>query len=523
MSNLQKIKRALISVSDKQDIVHLASFLVKNKVEVISTGGTRKLLQEKNIKIKDISEFTGFNEIMDGRVKTLHPKVHGALLGILDNPLHKQQAEQNDIESIDLIIINLYPFVDTVNSGADYEQVIENIDIGGPSMIRSAAKNHFYKTVITDKADYQSLINQMENNNGSTDLEYRKAQALKAFTVTANYDQAIAAYFHSQQNRTFAQKFIAPASLKQTLRYGENSHQKAAVYKSDFSKYGIVNAKQLQGKELSYNNFNDADAAFTIVQEFEDPASVIVKHANPCGAAIDDDILVAYNRALEADSKSAFGGIVALNRPVDAKLAQEIIKVFYEVIIAPSFDNNALEILKSKKNLRLLTVNFTKEKQTQIKSISGGFLIQENDDKVINHNDLQIVSKTKIKSNQIEELIFAATICKHVKSNAIVVANNFQTVGIGAGQMNRVDSVEIACKKAAGFYDIKNNIINKAKGAVLASDAFFPFADNIEIASKYNISAIIAPQGSIRDQEVVDKANQCGISLVFIKSRHFKH
>ncbi|MES2677205.1 MAG: bifunctional phosphoribosylaminoimidazolecarboxamide formyltransferase/IMP cyclohydrolase [Pseudomonadota bacterium] len=520
----QKIKRALISVSDKSGIIELAKFLTAQNVEIISTGGTFKLLKENQIPAKDISEFTGFPEIMDGRVKTLHPKVHGALLAVLDDKEHQKQAKENHISCIDLVIVNLYPFVQTVKKGADYETVVENIDIGGPSMIRSAAKNHLYKTVITDAADYENLQNEMIHNDGATSLEFRKTCARKAFTATANYDQAIANYFTKNQKVDFAPSLILPATLKQTLRYGENAHQKAALYVDDFSNLGITSAVQLQGKELSYNNFNDADAAFNIALEFAEPAAVIVKHANPCGVAIDGEIGVAYKKALEADSKSAFGGIVALNRKVDRNLAEEISKIFYEVIIAPDFSDDAVQVFEKKKNLRLLKINFAKPaSQKQLKSISGGFLVQDVDDKNITKEDLKIAGKTEVSDKQIQQQIFAMKICKHIKSNAIVVVNNFQTVGIGAGQMNRVDSVEIACKKAANFLNADGKLINKAIDAILASDAFFPFPDNVEIANKYGISSMIAPSGSIKDEEVISACNTHKIALSFIGTRHFKH
>ena len=519
----QSIKRALISVSNKDGILELARFLVSNKVEIISTGGTAKLLKDNKIETKDISEFTGFPEIMDGRVKTLHPKVHGALLGILDNSNHQAQATQNDISSIDLLIVNLYPFTATVNSGHGHDEIVENIDIGGPAMIRSAAKNYQYKTIIMDPKDYESLVGEMQNNTNSTNLEYRTKQAAKAFSIIANYDQAIADYFSKYLKQDFAPNLSFPSTLKQALRYGENSHQKAALYSYDFSKSGIVNAKQLQGKELSYNNFNDADAAFNIVMEFDLPAAVIVKHANPCGVAIGTNIGEAYSKALEADSKSAFGGIVALNSEVDFDLANEISKMFYEVVIAPAFSSDALKILSSKKNLRLLVVNLENNKNIQIKSISGGLLVQSLDDKILTSFDLKQVGNIKPTEKQIKELVFAMSVCKHVKSNAIVVVNDFQTVGIGAGQMSRVDSSDIACKKASNFSNKDGKLCNKAKGSVLASDAFFPFADGVELAASYGISAIIAPSGSIRDEEVIATANKHEIVLMFVETRHFKH
>jgi phosphoribosylaminoimidazolecarboxamide formyltransferase/IMP cyclohydrolase len=520
----QKIKRALISVSDKSGIAKLAEFLSNQGVEIISTGGTFKLLKEHKVKAKDISDFTDFPEIMDGRVKTLHPKVHGALLGILDDKQHQKQAKDNDISCIDLVIINLYPFTNTVKKGANYETVVENIDIGGPSMIRSAAKNHLYKTVITDIKDYESLKAEMENNNGAVSLEYRKTMARKAFSTTANYDQAICDYFTKDQKIDFAPCLTLPATLKQNLRYGENSHQKAALYIDDFAKQGITLAQKIQGKELSYNNLNDADAAFNIALEFEEPAAVIVKHANPCGVAIDENISVAYKKAFESDSKSAFGGIVALNRKIDKELAKEISKIFFEVIIAPEFSDEALQVFDKKKNLRLLKIDFKKSNSSkQIKSISGGFLMQDIDNKEIESENIKTAGNIEVDKKQLAQQIFAMKICKHIKSNAIVVVHNFQTVGVGAGQMNRVDSVEIACKKAANFINTDGKIINKALGGTLASDAFFPFADNIEIASKFGINSIIAPKGSIRDEEVIACANTHKIGLSFIDSRHFKH
>lgn len=513
MQNLQKIKRCLISVSDKNGIVELSKFLVSQGVEIISTGGTSKLLSQNNIKNKDISEFTGFPEMMDGRVKTLHPKVHGALLAVLDNQEHVAAANQHGIESIDLLIINLYPFVETVAKTSDAEEIIENIDIGGPAMVRSASKNFAYKTVITDASQYQILIEELIRNSGATSFSFRKNAAAAAFKNIADYDLAISSWFNQSD-------FSMRGNLKQELRYGENSHQKAAVFSTSNS--GIVNAKQLQGKELSYNNLNDSDAAYNLVLEFEKPACAIIKHANPCGTAIGENLLLAYKKALASDSKSAFGGIVALNGEINEELALELSKMFFEVIIAKEISEKAQEILAAKKNLRVLIADFKKSDEIQVKSISGGFLIQELDRKNITKNDLNLVTKTAANHSEIEQLIFAMNVCKHVKSNAIVVVSDFQTVGIGAGQMSRVDSCEIACKKASQFFDGEKNI-DKAKGAILASDAFFPFADNIDIASKYGIKAIIAPKGSIRDEEVIAKANEKGITLYFIETRHFKH
>ncbi len=517
MQNLQKISRCLISVSDKTGIVELAQYLASKGVEIISTGGTSKLLSQNKIANKDISEFTGFPEMMDGRVKTLHPKVHGALLAVLDNPEHIAAAKDHGIDSIDLLIINLYPFVETVAKTSDEEEIIENIDIGGPAMVRSASKNFAYKTVVTSTAQYPHLIEELEKNSGSTAFEFRKDLAAQAFKNIADYDIAISNWF----NKT---DFLLRGDLKQSLRYGENSHQKAALYSTSDSGIatGIIAAKQLQGKELSYNNLNDSDAAYNLVLEFEKPACAIIKHANPCGTAIGASLLEAYKRALSSDPKSAFGGIVALNGKIDEALAVELSKMFFEVIIAREIDEKAAAILAAKKNLRVLLADFKKSAGSQIKSVSGGFLIQDLDQKIISKNDLKLVTKKSATEQEIEQLIFAMAVCKHVKSNAIVVVQDFQTVGLGAGQTSRVDACEIACKKASEFFDGEKNI-NKARGALLASDAFFPFADNIEIAASFGIGAIIAPGGSVRDEEVIAKADEKGIALYFIETRHFKH
>ena len=549
-NSLQKISRCLISVSDKDGIVELAKYLSKKSVEIISTGGTFKLLKESGIDAKDISEFTGFAEIMDGRVKTLHPKVHGGLLGIPDNSIHQKQAAQNQIESIDLLIVNLYPFVETLARTNNEDEIIENIDIGGPAMIRSAAKNFAYKTVVTCANDYIILQEEIEKNGGKTSFEFRKFMAARAFKNIADYDIAIANYFvdfvslqkpiaglespslqrpegtfEGGQNLAFSQtlfqeKFLLQGELKQSLRYGENSHQRAAIYSN--SQAGIVNSRQLQGKELSYNNFNDSDAAYNLLMEFNCPACVIVKHANPCGVAIGNSLLEAYGKALQSDSKSAFGGIVALNGKIDEALAQEIAKMFFEVIIAKEIDEKAQEILAAKKNLRLLLADFGQISQPQIKSISGGFLVQDFDQKPINKDDLRQVSQAAVSDEEINQLVFAMKVCKHAKSNAIVLVSDSQIVGIGSGQTSRVDACEIACKKAANFFDGAKNV-NKAKGAYLASDAFFPFADGVEMAASYGVKAIIAPQGSIRDEEIIKMADEKGVALYFINARHFKH
>jgi len=514
MNNLQKISRCLISVSDKSGIVELAKYLVENNVEIISTGGTFKLLQQNQIKAKDISEFTGFPEIMDGRVKTLHPKVHGGLLGVLNNQNHFKQAQENHIESIDLLIINLYPFVETVAKTDDEEEIIENIDIGGPAMVRSAGKNFAFKTIITSAKNYPDLIDEMQKNHNQTSFEFRKKMASQAFKNIAEYDLAISNWFNQDD-------FAIVGKLKQKLRYGENSHQLAEVY-NFANNNGVVNALQIQGKELSYNNFNDADSAFNLVLEFKEPTCAIIKHANPCGVASSSNIFDAYKKALACDAKSAFGGIVALNYEIDENLAQEIAKIFYEVIIAPSITNKAREILSSKKNLRILIADFAKNNQRQIKTIAGGFLVQDFDNYEIKNDDLKLVTEKSLTNHEIDQLIFAIKVCKHVKSNAIVVVKNMQSFGLGVGQTSRIDSCEIACEKASKYFD-GEKVVDMAKGSFLASDAFFPFADNIEIAHKFGIKGIVAPAGSMRDGEVIDKANELGIALYFITTRHFKH
>ncbi len=520
MSNLQKISRCLISVSDKTGLLELAEYLVAEGIEIISTGGTYKLLVQNKIPAKEISDFTGFPEIMDGRLKTLHPKVHGALLALLDDSRHQRQSVENGILPIDLLVVNLYPFVEAVNRTSDAEEIIENIDIGGPAMVRSAAKNFIYKTVVTTVASYPSLIEEMKTNSGSTSLEFRKNAAAQAFANIANYDIAISNWFNGDKD------FLLYGKLKQSLRYGENSHQRAAVYalsnSGSATSAGIIGAKQIQGKELSYNNLNDADAAYSLVLEFNQPACVIIKHANPCGVAIASSLTVAYEKALSSDKKSAFGGVIALNGKIDESLATELSKVFYEVIIVREIDERAKEILSTKKNLRVLLADFNKTVSRQIKSISGGFLVQDSDQKTITKNDLKLVSEKSISEKEIEQLVFAMSVCKHTKSNAIVVVKDFQTVGLGVGQTSRVDACEIACSRASKFFD-GERVIDKASGAFLASDAFFPFADNIEIAAEYGIKAIIATGGSVRDEEVIAMANEKGIALYFVETRHFKH
>lgn len=498
-----KIKTVLISVTDKTGIVDFAKFLAGVGVKLVSTGGTAKAIADAGVAVTDISEVTGFPEIMDGRVKTLHPKVHGGLLAVRDNDEHVAAMQSHEIGAIDMVVVNLYEFEKTVASGAADAQIIENIDIGGPSMIRSAAKNHKFVAVVTDPADYAVLQAEI-SENGGVDEATARGLAAKAFARTAAYDSAISNWFSDEQ-------LNITAKLQQTLRYGENPHQKAAFYST--GEGGIANAKQLQGKALSYNNINDTDAAWNLVAEFAPAkfgaAVAIIKHANPCGVAIGANLQEAYVKAFQADSTSAFGGIVALNSEIDAATATEICKIFTEVIIAPRVSAEALEIFAAKKNLRVLTAEFPKAAR-QVKSVSGGLLVQDFDFADVAENDLEVVTKNKPSKAQIVDMLFANKVVKHVKSNAIVVAKDGATTGIGAGQMNRVGSVDLA---TAG----------DVRGHVLASDAFLPFADNVELAQKAGIAAIIQPGGSVRDEEVIDAANEHGICMAMTGVRVFKH
>ncbi len=531
-----KIKRALISVTDKTGIVEFAKFLDEHKVEIISTGGTAKLLKDNKIKVKDISEFTGFPEIMDGRVKTLHPKVHGGLLGVRDNKEHKQAMKTHDIETIDMVIVNLYEFEKTVAKGAEFDEVIENIDIGGPSMIRSAAKNHNFVVVVVNPERYAGLMEIMQNNKGGIEKDVSKALAAEAFSRTATYDAAISNWFDGQLNVTLPEKIAISAKRKSVLRYGENPHQKAALYISDETTQSVANAKFLQGKELSYNNILDADSAFELVSEFEMPSAVIVKHNNPCGVASDSDLDKAFDKALNCDPVSSFGGIFAFNREVDEKTAEKAAKIFCEVIIAPSYSKKALEIFSAKKNLRVLEIgsgdwdirngshkNKRKNKalihELKFQAIRGGFLLQDKDAEILDVNNLKIVTKRHPTNQEMQDLIFAFTVCKHVKSNAIVYAKDLSTIGIGAGQMSRIDSSRIGAWKAKET----NKNTESAKGSVLASDAFFPFADGLEAAAAEGITAVIQPGGSVRDNEVIEAADKNNLAMVFTGIRHFRH
>lgn len=508
------IKRALISVSDKTGIVEFAKKLEKNGIDIISTGGTFRALKEAGISVIPVSDVTGFPEMMDGRVKTLHPKIHGGILALRDNPGHLKAMEENGIIGIDLVVVNLYPFQETIKKpNVTREEAIENIDIGGPSMIRAGAKNYKYVTVVVDPTQYDDIIARIEGNTLTE--EFRLSLAQKAFLHTAIYDSAIANYLSKEIDGDLFPSIFSPSYIKkQDLRYGENPHQKAAFYANSQMSGGMAGAKQLHGKELSYNNIVDMEAAWNLVQEWKDEAAcVIVKHTNPCGVALGENAEDAFARAFEADSKSAFGGIVAMNRPCDKAAAEKMKPIFFEVIIAPSFTEEALALLSEKKNIRLIEVKPTEEKEWQLHKISGGLLIQTADDITETKNDWTCVTKRQPTEEEWKALAFAWKVVKHVKSNAIVLTGEKVTYGVGAGQMNRVGAAEIAIAEAG----------EKCHGAVMSSDAFFPFGDTIEAAGKAGITAVIQPGGSIRDQESIDMANKYGIAMIFTGHRHFKH
>jgi phosphoribosylaminoimidazolecarboxamide formyltransferase/IMP cyclohydrolase len=522
-------KRALISVSDKTGIAEFATFLSQNNYEIISTGGTKKFLAEKGLKVIDISEVTGFPEIMDGRVKTLHPKVHGALLGVRDNAEHQAAAATHNIENIDMVIVNLYPFEETVAKGAEFDECIENIDIGGPSMIRSAAKNFKFVTIIVNPERYNEVQENITQNNGETSFDLRKKLAQEAYSRTANYDAAISNWFAAQNNDATPKYFSYSGVLKQSLRYGENPHQSAALYATTNDENTIANAIQLHGKELSFNNIADTDAALDLVIEFDEPAAAIIKHANPCGVATGKNLLDAYRKAFACDSTSAFGGIFAFNKTVDVETAKVVSEIFSEVIIAPDYDLEAMQILKSKKNLRIIKVAKSPakdRKDVMVKTVSGGFLVQNRDNMVLDEAALKVVTKRAPTAEEMKDLKFAFTICKHVKSNAIIYAKDNATIGIGAGQMSRIDSSRIGAWKAKEAAKEIRNFDN----IVVASDAFFPFADGLIAASEAfkdlsskGVTAVIQPGGSIRDDEVIQAADERDIAMIFTGVRHFRH
>ncbi|PCI51989.1 MAG: bifunctional phosphoribosylaminoimidazolecarboxamide formyltransferase/inosine monophosphate cyclohydrolase [Alphaproteobacteria bacterium] len=523
------IKRALLSVSDKSGLIEFGRFLVEQGVEILSTGGTAKALAAAGVAVTEVSDHTGFPEMMDGRVKTLHPKIHGGLLALRDDEAHVKAMREHDISAIDLLVVNLYPFEETVEKGADFATCIENIDIGGPAMIRSAAKNHHFVTVVVEAGDYDAVIMSMTENDGATSPQLRRRLAATAFARTGAYDAAIAAWFAGQRCENYPARITITATRQQTLRYGENPHQDAAFYVSRNTRPGIATARQIQGKELSYNNLNDTDAAFELVSEF-DPAEgatvAIIKHANPCGVARADSLTEAYKRALICDPTSAFGGIIALNGTLDAITATEIAKVFTEVVIAPDADERALEILSARKNLRLLLTGGLADPlavgQT-IKSVAGGYLLQGRDNGKVTLDDLKVVTERRPTEQELQDLLFAFTVCKHVKSNAIIYVKDGATVGIGAGQMSRLDSARVAVRKSEDASMAAGLSENMTKGSVVASDAFFPFADGLISAAEAGVTAVIQPGGSIRDDEVIAAADERGLAMVMTAMRHFRH
>jgi phosphoribosylaminoimidazolecarboxamide formyltransferase/IMP cyclohydrolase len=531
------IKRALISVSDKTGLLEFARFLHQSQVEILSTGGTARTLRDANIPVTEVSDHTGFPEIMDGRVKTLHPKVHGGILAVRDDKAHQQALSDHGIAPIDLVVINLYPFEATVARGAGFADCIENIDIGGPGMVRSAAKNHAFVTIVVDPSDYPVVTGEMTAGGGATSPGTRKM----LFSRTAAYDSAISHWFNASSPPTgghsgtaeqvsphpnpppvgeggaFPAALTIAGSLGQSLHYGENPHQKAAYYITDAVSPSLATAKQVQGAALSYNNLNDASAAFELVREFDRPAVAIIKHANPCGVAVADTLVEAFAKALACDPVSAYGGIIAVNRPLDKNFCDALGKLFLEVMIAPDADDAAKAALISKKKLKLLLCGEVPKPSPKmtVKTVSGGFLYQE-EDVIVTKDALKTVTKKSPAATQMDDLLFAFTVAKHVKSNTIVLVRGGATIGIGAGQMSRIDSTRIACWKAreAGL---------DTKGTVLASDAFFPFSDNVDMAAEAGVSAIIQPGGSIRDDEVIATADKHGIAMVFTGIRHFRH
>ncbi len=524
------IKRALLSVSEKAGLVELGHALAARHVELVSTGGTAKTLRDAGLQVKDVSELTGFPEMMDGRVKTLHPKVHGGLLAVRDDPEHMAAMKMHDIGAIDLVVVNLYPFAQTVMKGASRDEIIENIDIGGPSMVRSAAKNHAYVTIVTDPADYDNLIAELEESGGKTSYDFRRKCAAKAYSATAAYDSMISQWFaFADQQQLFPDMLAVNGNRVTELRYGENPHQRAALYVPVGPHgSGITQAEQVQGKELSYNNYNDADAALELVSEFRDgpPTVVIVKHANPCGVATGETLIEAYRAALECDSVSAFGGIVAVNRPLDGATAEAITEIFTEVVAAPSADDAAKAVFAKKKNLRLLLTGDLPDPKRgglEIKPITGGLLVQSRDNGHVADSEFKVVTKRTPSAQELADCRFAWTVAKHVKSNAIVYAKDGATAGIGAGQMNRRDSARIAAIKAQEAAETYGWGEARTVGSAVASDAFFPFADGLLTAAEAGATAVIQPGGSMRDDEVIAAADEAGLAMVFTGMRHFRH
>ena len=529
MTDLSHVRRALLSVSDKTGLVDLARALDARGVELLSTGGSAATLRQAGLTVVDVADVTGYPEMMDGRVKTLHPAVHGGLLALRDNAEHLAAMETHGIGGIDLLVVNLYPFEATVAKGADYDTCIENIDIGGPAMIRAAAKNHAHVNVVVDTEDYVELLAELEANDGSTSYAFRQKLAQTAYARTAAYDAAVSTWMASALNEAAPRRRAVAGTLAQTLRYGENPHQAAAFYTDGTNRPGVATAEQHQGKELSYNNINDTDAAFELVAEFAPdggPACAIIKHANPCGVARGATLLEAYRAAYDCDRTSAFGGIVALNQPLDAATAEEIVQIFTEVVIAPGADEAARAIFAQKKNLRLLTTDSLPDPlvgSLTVRQVSGGLLVQDKDNGHITLEDLKVVTKRAPTEAELADMLFAWKVAKHVKSNAIVYVKNGATVGVGAGQMSRVDSTRIAARKAQDMAEAMGLPAPLTIGSVVASDAFFPFSDGLLTAAEAGATAVIQPGGSMRDDEVIAAADEAGLAMVFTGMRHFRH
>jgi phosphoribosylaminoimidazolecarboxamide formyltransferase / IMP cyclohydrolase len=528
MAQKVPIGRALISVSDKTGLLDVARALAGMGVELISTGGTANMLRAAGLAVRDVAEVTGFPEMMDGRVKTLHPHVHGGLLALRDDDEHLLAMAAHGIEPIDLAIVNLYPFEATVARGADPATCIENIDIGGPAMIRAAAKNHRFVAVLTDPADYSGLLDQMRAHDGATTLAYRQKLALAAYARTAAYDAAVSNWMAGQFDMPFARSRAFGGTLAQKLRYGENPHQRAAFYSDGSGRAGVASAQQWQGKELSYNNINDTSAAFELVADLgrDAPACAIIKHANPCGVARAPTLREAYLRAYACDQTSAFGGIVALNRPLDAETARDIVQIFTEVVIAPGASDEARAIFAEKKNLRLLTTQDLPDPAAAgmiFAQVAGGFLVQDRDCTPLDPAALRVVTRRAPTDAEMADLMFAWTVAKHVKSNAIIYAKDGATVGIGAGQMSRIDSTRIAARKADDMAQALGLTTSPVQGSVVASDAFFPFADGLIAAAEAGARAVIQPGGSLRDDAVIAAADAAGLAMVFTGQRHFRH
>ncbi|WP_299735569.1 bifunctional phosphoribosylaminoimidazolecarboxamide formyltransferase/IMP cyclohydrolase [uncultured Roseobacter sp.] len=528
MTDLAPLRRALLSVSDKTGLVEFGQALAARGVELLSTGGTAKALRDAGLEVRDVADVTGFPEMMDGRVKTLHPVVHGGLLALRDNDDHVAAMQTHDIGPIDLVVVNLYPFEATLAKGAPYAEMIENIDIGGPAMIRSAAKNHGFVTVVVDVEDYGAVLDELAAQDGQTTYALRQRLAQTAYARTAAYDMAVSTWMAGEVDGTPRRQTFG-GSLAQSLRYGENPHQQAAFYTDGSARPGVATATQHQGKELSYNNINDTDAAFELVSEFDPaqgPACAIIKHANPCGVARGATLVEAYTRAFDCDRTSAFGGIIALNQPLDAATAEEITGIFTEVVIAPGADAGAMDIFSQKKNLRLLTTDGLADPNAvalAVRQVSGGYLVQDKDVGRVAMDDLKVATKRQPSDQEMVDLLFAWTVAKHVKSNAIIYVKDGATVGVGAGQMSRVDSTRIAARKAQDMADAMGLPAPLTQGSVVASDAFFPFADGLITAAEAGATALIQPGGSMRDDDVIAAADDAGLAMVFTGMRHFRH